>query len=210
MGHEGDPDATAVEIALEVQQMRLDRSVRTANRRTNADVRNPSSEWAVGAIIRSALHRHCVDTVRRQDLDDTFHVGGWKSERTAARIAVRNQTRDGVRAAEDSANLIEVASRYRIAGAGAGERTARVARNLVNTHLESELAAQLAKQREIAGALRAKTKVLPREDNLGLQCLGDEPSGKAFRRPRGERRIELANVDALDAKSVHQLDTVVK
>src|SRR5258708_17169601 len=190
--------------------MRLDGAMPTTDRRTNADVGNPSRERTVGAVVRAALRHHRIDTVRRQDLDDTFEVGGWKSERTATRIAVRNGARDGVRPAEDAANLVEIASRYGIAGACAGERTARIACNRVNTHLESELGSQRAKHREIAGAPRAKAKVLPREDDLGLQCPGDEPSGKALRRPRGERRIELTNVCALDAKSSHQFDAVVK
>ena len=155
--------------------------------------------------LEVAVGGHGVHAVGRQQLGDPDEVGGRDADGPAALVAVGDDARERVRAAEDAPHLLEIAGDHRLARPGARVAAPRVARDGVDHDAEAQLGPEPAEQREVTGPLGAEAEVLADDDDARAQGPDDEVAGEALGLPGREGRVEAPDVHAVDAQVGHQL-----
>src|SRR5262245_49289465 len=103
--HESQPNGATVQVARVIEQVRFDRQLLLAKRRTYADVGNARVHNSVNG------RRRCVDTVRRNELVVRLQVGGRETNLAATFAPRDHRAVHEVWMTEESASLVDATFR---------------------------------------------------------------------------------------------------
>src|SRR4029077_13548925 len=110
---------------------------------------------------------------------------------------------------ENTTSFVEIARRDCLASARARERTSAVARDRVNTGLETQRRTEGAQQHEVTGTLGPEAKVVADDDDTRAQPLIEQLAHEPIGGPGCERRVEPPDVDTVNAERSHQLGATI-
>src|SRR5690606_23549454 len=152
-GDELDADAVPVQVAVEVEQVRLQQRLHPADGRagTKAGNRGPRG-------VAHAVHAGGVDARQRRHLAAETQVGGRIAEGAAKLAAAHHAPGDGVRRAQQAGRGVEVALDQGGADAGAGNALAVQHHRLDLVGAETVLGALAAQGPKVAAAAVAEAE----------------------------------------------------
>src|SRR4051794_1678597 len=178
----------AVEVAVEVEEVRLDPPLGAAVVRVHAD--------GDGGAVAAREAR--VDPVRRHDeVRPERKVRGRVAERAAALVAGDDRPVELVRTAEEARRLCELSRAHGVAD--------RCGRHACHGAGAADVVAEAPQERQIAGARAAEAEVVPGDDDLAAHRLEDARD-ELLRLELAQLEVEADDERVLDAQLREQLE----
>src|SRR5713101_3540827 len=176
----------AVEIALEAEEVHLERAPAVTERGLTALVHHPAHPAA------APLHPDGVNPVGRQQLlrGDLAEIDRRHSEHSAPPLAGHHLPGDTIGPAEQASRRAEIAARHRPTDAPARDRLPAQVHRRHHVHRESELGPEASEGLDVAAPAAAEAMVIPEHQlphaAARQQYLPHEGLGREIREPAVE------------------------